>query len=101
MTLTFEQLNKIQQRISTLEVLPNGVDRQAVKDMLKKLNTWKGMKSVQKLLLDYTDGAKSQLDTPTFVLDLGKHTDEKNLILSDENKPAPLSISLSAMLLRA
>lgn len=100
-TLTSERLNKIQQRISTLEALPDGVDRQAVKDMLKKLNTWKGMKSVQKLLRDYTDGAKAQLDTPTFVLDLVKDTDEKNLILSDGIKPASLSISLSAMLLRA
>ena len=100
-TITSERLNKIQQRVSTLNSLPDGLDRKTVKDTLKKLNTWKGIKLVQRLLRDYTDGAKSQLDTPSFVSELVKDTDEKNLILSDGIKPASLSVSLSALLLRA
>jgi hypothetical protein len=72
-----------------------------VRDTLKKLNTWKGIKSVQKLLRNYTDGAKAELETSVFVAELVKDTDEKNLILSDGIKPSALSISLSALLLRA
>lgn len=100
-SITSERLNRIQQRINTLDYLPNGLDPKTVKDTLKKLNAWKGIKSVQKLLRDYTDGAKAELDTPAFVSELVKNTDEKNLILSDGIKPATLSVSLSAMLLRA
>lgn len=84
-----------------MDSLPDGFDRKTVKDTLKKLNTWKGIKSVQKLLRDYTDGAKAQLETSTFVIELVKDTDEKNLILGDSVKPTALSISISAMLLRA
>lgn len=72
-----------------------------MKDTLKKLNTWKGIKLVQKLLRDYTDGTKAQLETSTFVAELVKDTDESNLILGDGIKPTTLTISLSAMLLRA
>jgi len=100
-TITSERLNKIQQRISTLDSLPDKLDRKTVNDALKKLNTWKGIKSVQKLLRDYTDGVKAELDTSMFVTELVKNTDEKNLILSDGIKPVTLSISLSTMLLRA
>ncbi len=100
-TVTSERLNKIQQRISTLDSLPDGLDRKTVKDTLKKLNTWKGIKSVQKLLRDYTDGAKAQLETSAFVTELVKDTDEKNLILSDGIKPTRLSVNLLAILLRA
>jgi hypothetical protein len=100
-TITSERLNKIQQRISTLDTLPDGLDRKTVRETLQKLNLWKGSKLVQKLLRDYTDGAKAQLETPMFVLELVKDTDEKNLILSSGVKPASLSISLSALLLRA
>ena len=100
-TMTSERLNKIQQRISTLDSLPAGLDRQTVKDTLKKLNEWKGIKSVQKLLRDYTDGAKAQLETSIFAAELVKDTNEKNLILSDGIKTTALTVSLSAMLLRA
>lgn len=100
-TITSERLNKIQQRISTLDSLPDGLDRQTVKDTLKKLNVWKGIKSVQKLLRDYTDGAKVELKTSIFVAELVADTDEKNLILNDAIKPTTLSVSLLAILLRA
>lgn len=100
-TITSERLNRIQQRISTLDCLPDGLERKTVKDTLKKLNTWKSSKSVQKLLRDYTDGSKAQLETLTFVAELVKDTDERNLILSDGIKPTTLSVSLSAILLRA
>jgi hypothetical protein len=100
-TITSERLNKIQQRINILDSLPSGLDRATVKDALKKLNTWKSIKSVQKLLRDYTDGAKTELETSVFVAQLVKDTDEKNLILSDGIKPTSLSINLLATLLRA
>ncbi|MBD2636936.1 hypothetical protein H6G52_16325 [Limnothrix sp. FACHB-881] len=100
-TVTSERLNKIQQRISTLDSLPNGLDRKTVKDTLRKLNTWKGIKSVQKLLRDYTDGTKAQLETLDFVTELVQDTDEKNLTLGDEIRPTKLSVNLLAILLRA
>ncbi len=100
-TITSERLNRIQQRISTLDSLPDGCDRKTVRETLQKLNAWKGIKSIQKLLRDYTDGTKAQLETPAFVSSLVKDTDEKNLILSDGVKPVSLSVSLSALLLRA
>jgi len=100
-TITSERLNKIQQRISTLDSLPDGCDRKTVKDTLKKLNAWKGIKSVQKLLRDYTDGTKAGLENSVFVAELVKDTDEKNLILSDGVKASTLSIAISALLLRA
>ncbi|PPS41945.1 helicase-related protein [Chroococcidiopsis sp. TS-821] len=100
-SVTSERLNKIQQRISALDQLPDGLERKMVKDTLKKLNAWKGIKSVQKLLREYTDGAKAQLETAIFVAELVKDTDEKNLILNNSVKPTTISISLSALLLRA
>lgn len=100
-TITSERLNKIQQRIATLDSLPDGLDPKVVKDTLKKLNASKGIKMVQKLLRDYTDGSKAKLDTHSFVLDLVKDTDEKNLILSDSIKPTKISVAVSAILLRA
>ncbi|MGL5083849.1 MAG: hypothetical protein ACRC8A_20390 [Microcoleaceae cyanobacterium] len=65
------------------------------------MNTWKGIKSVQKLLRDYTDGVKAELETSAFVIELVKDTDEKNLILSEGVKPTTISVSLLALLLRA
>jgi hypothetical protein len=74
---------------------------QTVRDTLKKLNAWKELRSVQKLLRDYTDGQKADLEPSLLVIELVKDTDEKNLILEEGIQPAKLSISLSAMLLRA
>ena len=68
---------------------------------MKKLNTWKNLKSVQKLLREYTDGTKAKLDSSVLVLELVKDTDEETLILSDGIKLTSLSVSLSALLLRA
>ncbi|MDX2099051.1 MAG: DEAD/DEAH box helicase, partial [Leptolyngbyaceae cyanobacterium bins.59] len=99
--VTSERLNKIQKRINTLQELPDGLDRKVVKETLRKLNNWKDMKSVQKLLKEYTDGAKAQLEPAEFTVQLVKDTDEQNLILSDGIKPTRLSVSLCAMLLRA
>jgi hypothetical protein len=100
-TLTSERLSKIQQRINLLDSLPEGCDRKTVRDTLRKLNTWKGSKPIQKLLREYTDGAKSKLDPADFVAELVKDTDEKNLILEEGIKPSSLKISLAAMLVRA
>ena len=99
--VTSDRLNRIQQRINTQTTLPEELDRKTVKDTLKKLNAWKGIRSVQRLLRDYTDGAKAQLETSRFVAELVKDTDDQNLILATGIKPTNLSVSLSAMLLRA
>jgi hypothetical protein len=56
---------------------------------------------VQKLLREYTNGAKSKLEPVEFVTELVKDTDERNLILEEGIKPSSLKISLAAMLLRA
>ena len=96
-----ERLNKIQQRISALDCFPKGLDRKTVKETLKKLNLWKGIKPVQKLLRDYTDGAKAQLDSSGLVTALIKDTDALNLIASEGIKPTTLKFSLASLLLRA
>jgi hypothetical protein len=99
--ITSERLNKIQQRINLLDSLPEGCDRKTVRDTLKRLNTWKGSKSVQKLLREYTNGTKSKLEPADFVTELVRDTDETNLILEEGIKPSSLKVSLAAMLLRA
>ncbi|WP_448562327.1 hypothetical protein [Trichothermofontia sp.] len=98
-TSTIDRMLK--KRISTLDSLPDRLDRKTVKDTLKKLNVWKSIKPVQKLLRDYTDGAKARLETPVFVTEPIKDTDEKNLILDDGIKPTALMVSLLAMPIRA
>jgi Helicase conserved C-terminal domain len=99
--ITSERLSRIQQRINTLETLPEGIDRKIVRDTLRKLNSWKGMKSVQKLLREYTDGTKSKLEIADFLAELVKDTDERNLILDEGIKPSSLKISLAALLIKA
>jgi hypothetical protein len=96
-----ERINKIQQRISSLVQLPPGLDRKTVRETLNKLTTWKGGKSVQKLLRDYTDGEKSKLETAEFTLELVKDVDRLNLILNEGIKPMTLTVTLNALLLRA
>lgn len=100
-TITSERLNKIQLRINTLDTFPESITRASVKDTLKKLNACKHMKSVQKLLKDYTDGAKSHLNTPEFVSQLVLDTNTLNLLAYEGIKPVNLKLSLAALLLRA
>jgi hypothetical protein len=100
-TITSERLNKIQARISTLTSFPEGLTRTVVKETLKKLNSCKHMKPVQKLLRDYTDGGASKLDLPDFVVQLVGDTDKLSLLAFDSVKATSLQVSLSALLLRA
>ncbi len=100
-TVTSERLNKIQTRIGTLASFPEGLTRTVVKETLKKLNSCKHMKPVQKLLRDYTDGAAAKLDSPDFIVQLVDDTDELSLLAFDSVKATSLRISLSALLLRA
>ena len=99
--ITSERISKIQRRLSRLDSLPDGLDRVMVKATLKKLNSWKESKLVQKLLKDYTDGDKTSLDDEKFVIQLVQDTDKLNLILTEGIKPTSMQISLSALLLRA
>jgi hypothetical protein len=100
-TLTSERLNKIQQRINTLNVFPKELDKTMVRETLKKLNAWKGTKLVQKLLRDYTEGTKTQLETSVFATQLVQDTSALRLLPSEDIKPTSLQISLSALLLRS
>jgi hypothetical protein len=99
--ITSERINQIQQRINTLDALPEGLDRKTVKSTLQKLNAWKGLRVVQRLLRDYTEGAKSKLDSSAFVTKLVQDTDLLNLVADEGIKPTSLQISLAALLLRA
>jgi superfamily II DNA or RNA helicase len=99
--ITSERLNKIQQRISALDCFPAGLDRKMVKETLKKLNFWKGSKNVQKLLREYTDGTKAQLNSSVLVTELVKDTDTLNLIASEGIKPTSMKFAVAALLLRA
>ncbi|YAF99049.1 MAG: helicase-related protein (plasmid) [Nodularia sp. CChRGM 3473] len=100
-SITSERITKIQRRLSMLDSLPEGLDRAIVRGTLKKLNSWRENKSVQKLLKDYTDGDKSGLDNEKFVIQLVQDTDKLNLILDEGIKPSSVQFSLAAFLLRA
>ncbi len=98
--ITSERITKIQRRLNKLDSFPDKLDRSKVKGTLKKLNTWKEGKSVQKLLKEYTDGDKSNLDDEKFIIQLFEDTDRLNLILDEGIKPTSMQISLTAFLLR-
>lgn len=100
-SITSERISKIQRRVSSLDSFPAGLDRAMVKSTFQTLNTWKNNKGVQKLLRNYTDGAKSKLDDATFVSELVEDTNALNLIASEGVKPTSLKVSLAAILLRA
>ncbi len=98
--ITSERISKIQRRVN-MSVFPDGLDRGIVKGTIKKLNSWKESKLVQKLLKDYTDGDKSNLDDEKFVIELVQDTNNLNLILHETTKPSSIKIYLAALLLRA
>jgi len=100
-SITSERISKIQRRVSSLDSFPNGLERATVKNTFKKLNAWKEIKQVQKLLRDYTDGNKAQLDNAIFVTHLVQDTEALNLIVHEGIKPKSLQVSLAAILLRA
>jgi hypothetical protein len=99
-TITSARLNRIQQRLGSLSQFPDGIDRKTVRATLKKLNSWKNLKPVQKLLRSYTDGDKISLEDADFVTQLVADTDALNLLGSDEIKAVSLTAHLSALLLR-
>ena len=99
--ITSERLNRIKGRINALDAFPEGINRAIVKETLKKLNGGKHMKSVQKLLKDYTEGDKAKLEGGEFLARLVEDTDLLNLLLFDGVKPTDLKLSLSALLIRA
>lgn len=98
--LTSERISKIQKRIMTMDSFPLGINRKTVKDTLKKLNSGKELKKVQKLLRDYTDGDCLQFDDDEFVSSLVNDTEILNLLSFEGIKPVSLKVSLSALLLR-
>lgn len=100
-TITSERLNKIQQRISAVEKLPEGFDRKVIKEALKKLNYSKEVRSVQKLLRDYTDGKPAQLGISEFIKELVTSTEALSLLPSEGIKPVNIKTSVSALLIRA
>ena len=99
-TITSNRLNRIQQRLSTFKTFPDGISAKEVRAILKKLNTWKTFKSVQRLLRAYTDGDKSGLDDNSFIVQFVDDVNHLNLLDSDEIKATSLRVHLSALLLR-
>jgi Ca2+-binding EF-hand superfamily protein len=95
-----ERLNKIKKRVAMLSSFPQGISRQDVTETLKKLNSCKHSKLVQKLLKDYTNGEKSKLDNDAFVSQLVADTDKLNLLAIDNAQASGLQVSLEALLLR-
>jgi hypothetical protein len=99
--ITSDRISRINRRVSQLDRFPSGIDRTTVRNTFKKLNTWKEMKQVQKLLRDYTDGEKAKLDDVDFVIQLVQDADKLNLIATEGIRPTSLQVSLAAFLLRA
>lgn len=100
-TSTSDRISRINRRVSTLDSFPAGVNRDAVKNTFKKLNAWKQNKQVQRLLREYTDGSKADLNNETFVMQLVEDTDKLNLIATEGIKPTSIQVTLAALLLRA
>jgi superfamily II DNA or RNA helicase len=98
---TSERVAKIQKRVQQMSQLPPGLERKTVRETLKKLSAWKeSHRSVQKLLREYTDGSKANLDDKIFLPQLVDDTDKLNLLSGDGIKPISLKVSLAAILLR-
>ncbi|MFN9609001.1 MAG: hypothetical protein ACK571_12450, partial [Pseudanabaena sp.] len=95
-----ERLSKIKKRVALLSSFPQGISRQDVTETLKKLNSCKHSKLVQKLLKDYTTGEKAKLAHDAFVAQLVADTEKLNLLAIDNAKASSLQISLDALLLR-
>ena len=99
-TVTSERLNKIQQILRNLDVLPEGVNKKEVRNMLATLNQWKSKKQVQRILKKYTEGDLLLLQPKEYLLQLLKETQKLNLLSSDTIRPVSLKLSVAAMLLR-
>lgn len=100
-TVASERISKIQRRVSACDRTPDGINRAMVKQTFQTLNTWRESKKVQTLLRNYTDGAKSQLESSDFIVQLVQDTNELSLIASGAIAPTNLKVSLSALLIRA
>ena len=99
-TVTSERLNKIQQILRNLDVLPEGVNKKEVRNMLATLNQWKSKKQVQRILKKFTEGDLLLLQPKEYLLQLLKETQKLNLLSSDTIRPVSLKLSVAAMLLR-
>jgi hypothetical protein len=98
--LTSERISKIQKRVMAMNSLPEAVERKMVRETLKKLSQHTEQKQVQKLLRDFTNGDKSQLQDDEFIKQLVNDTLLLNLLSFEGIKSTTLKASLSAMLLR-
>ncbi|HEY9701964.1 MAG TPA: C-terminal helicase domain-containing protein, partial [Allocoleopsis sp.] len=67
-----ERFNQIQKRLNQIKVFPKDINSGDVRKMLKKLTQGKGMKKVQKILFNYTDGVQSKLNDAEFIIELIK-----------------------------
>ncbi|MEM9217289.1 MAG: helicase-related protein [Cyanobacteria bacterium P01_F01_bin.150] len=100
-TVTSARLNRIQKRISTLTTLPEGVEAKFIRSLLKRLNSGKEIKQVQRFLRKYTDGDQSKLDDAEFVVQFVADADALNLLESTDTKAVAISVRLSAILIRS
>ncbi len=101
LNITSERINSIKKRLKNFDTLPEGLKPITVKNTIKKLSSQKELKQVQKLLREYTEGSKKNLDDDTFIMQLVQDTDQLNLIAMDGIKATSLKVSASAILLRA
>jgi len=92
------RINRIQQRIRSLPSLPEGIDKKMITNSLKKLNTWKSLKSVTRLLKNFTDGSQSKLEDEAFITEFVAEVDRLSLMESDQIQASSLKITLSALL---
>jgi ATP-dependent helicase YprA (DUF1998 family) len=99
-SLTSERISKIQKRIRAMDNFPPKIDRQTIKDTLKKLISGKELRNVQKLLRKFTDESKNQLTDYEFIKQLVNDTEVLNILSFEGIKPTSLNASLSALLLR-
>jgi Helicase conserved C-terminal domain len=99
LTVTSERVNRIQKRIRTMEIFPDGIDRKVIKTTLNQLNQHKEKKPVQDLLKNYTDGEKSRLPDGNFILALITELEDMALLNFETIKQSKMTVSLDALLM--
>ena len=92
-----ERLRKIQQRISNMNQLPTGIEKNKVREVLKTLNQNKELKNVQKVLKEFTD---SPLSDDEMLIQLIDATDQLSLMTVEEIIPTYLEISVAGVLFK-
>ncbi len=95
-----ERLNVIQNRISKVDSLPEGISRDMILETLSKVNEWKNQKKVVKLLQEYAGESKKELGDIDFIKTFIARVQNLGLMGGKLPKVSSLETELKACLIR-